>query len=121
MAEVNIKNVDEVDIDTILAEDIDFTGELSFEDPLMIKGKFKGEIKASGDLYIGEDAQVQAKIEANLVSLRGTLKGNVVAQKRVELFSTSTIVGDITSPNIIMESGSRFNGVCTMPEQGKVE
>lgn len=117
MAEVTIKSVDESDIDTILAEDIDFTGELSFEDPLMIKGKFKGEIKASGDLYVGEKAQVEAKIEASLVSLRGTLKGNVEAHKKVELFSSASIYGDITTPNIIMESGSRFNGKCAMPEK----
>ena len=31
MAEVSIKNVEESEIDTILSEDIDFKGELSFE------------------------------------------------------------------------------------------
>ncbi|MEW5814733.1 MAG: polymer-forming cytoskeletal protein [Spirochaetota bacterium] len=122
MAEVTIKPIDESDIDTILAEDIDFTGELNFTKPLMIKGKFKGEIKASGDLYIGEKAEVEAQIEANLVSLRGRLKGNISASTRVELFSTSSVEGDITTPNIIMESGSQFNGICTMrpdsPEKG---
>jgi cytoskeletal protein CcmA (bactofilin family) len=117
MAEINIKNVDEAEIDTILAEDIDFHGVLSFKDPLMIKGKFKGEIKASGDLYIGKDAEVEAKIEANMVSLKGRLKGNIYARSKVELFSTSSIDGDITTPNIIMESGSRFDGKCTMHPQ----
>ncbi len=117
MAEINIKTVDESQIDTILAEDIDFTGTLTFKDPLMIKGKFNGEIKASGDLYIGKDADVEATIQADLVSLRGRLKGNIYANSRVELFSTSIIDGDITTPNIIMESGSRFNGLCTMKQE----
>ena len=45
MAEVHIKDMDEHEIDTILAEDIDFEGHLTFKKPLMIKGKFKGEIK----------------------------------------------------------------------------
>lgn len=117
MAEINIKTVDESQIDTILAEDIDFTGTLTFTDPLMIKGKFNGEIKASGDLYIGKNADIEATIQADLVSLRGRLKGNIYANSRVELFSTSVINGDVTTPNIIMESGSRFNGLCTMKQE----
>ena len=58
MSEFRIKPVDESELDTILAEDIDFTGQLSFTKPLMIKGRFKGEIDASGDL-----ASVQAQID----------------------------------------------------------
>jgi cytoskeletal protein CcmA (bactofilin family) len=115
MAELRIKKVDDTEIDTILAEDIDFTGELSFGRPLMIKGKFSGTIKASGDLYVGDNAFVEARIEANVVSLKGKIKGNVYAKSRVEIFSSATVDGDITAPDIIMESGCRFNGMCNMP------
>lgn len=120
MAEIHIKGVDESEIDTILAEDIDFTGKLSFEDPLMIKGRFNGEIDASGDLHIGKDAVIEATVKANMVSLRGKMTGNIFAYSRVELFSTASIDGDITTPAIIMEGGSRFNGLCTMDSK-KIE
>ncbi|HUZ16943.1 MAG TPA: polymer-forming cytoskeletal protein [Spirochaetia bacterium] len=121
MTEVHIKNVEETALDTILAEDIDFTGELTFKKPLMIKGRFSGVINASGDLFIGDEAHVEAKIEANLVSLKGELVGNITARSRVELFSTSKVEGDISSPDIVMESGCRFNGICTMEDGKKVE
>lgn len=114
MSEISIKNVDESEIDTILSEDIDFTGELSFNKPLMIKGKFNGEIKASSDLFIGKDAVVTAQIEAELVSVKGTVKGNIKSGKNVELFASSVINGDISSPSIVMENGCNFNGICTM-------
>ncbi len=114
MSELRIQKIDETEIDTILAEDIDFTGELSFNKPLMIKGKFNGTIHASGDLYVGDDALVEARIEANVVSLKGRIKGNIFAKSRVELFSTATVDGDITAPDIVMESGCRFNGMCKM-------
>ena len=114
MAEVRIKNIDETEIDTILAEDIDYTGVLSFKDPLMIKGRFKGEIRASGDLYIGPNAVVEAKIEANLVSARGTVHGDIVAHSKVELFATASINGDIITPDLEIEGGCRFNGHCQM-------
>lgn len=118
MSEITIQSFDESEIDTILAEDIDFDGVLNFAEPLMVKGKFVGEIKASGDLYIGKEAVVEAQIEANLVSLRGRVKGNITAHKRVELFASAAVDGDITAPNIIMESGCRFNGQCNMQSPG---
>jgi cytoskeletal protein CcmA (bactofilin family) len=114
MAEVRIKDIDEHEIDTILAEDIDFEGRLSFKKPLMIKGKFKGEIKATSSLYVGEKAYVEAKVEANLVSSKGKIKGDMVGHSRVELFSTAQVEGDITSPDFVVESGCRFNGYCNM-------
>ena len=114
MSELRIGKVEEADFDTIRAEDIDFTGELSFSKPLMIKGKFNGTIHASGDLYVGGDALVEARIEANVVSLKGTIKGNIFAKSRVELFSTAAVDGDITAPDIVMGSGCRFNGMCKM-------
>jgi len=114
MAEVSIKNVEESEIDTILSEDIDFTGELVFKKPLMIKGKFTGIIKDSSDLYVGKDAVIKAQIDASIVSVKGRIEGNITSNTRVELYSTSRITGDITSPAIVMENGSTFNGICTM-------
>ncbi|MBN2354136.1 MAG: polymer-forming cytoskeletal protein [Spirochaetales bacterium] len=112
-----LKRRDEADIETVLAEDIDFTGVLSFKEPLMIKGRFKGEIKASGDLYIGEKADVEAKIEARTISSRGRIKGNVVGQSRIELFSTAVVEGDIRCPDLVVESGAVYNGTCLMEKK----
>lgn len=114
MPEIRINDMDENELDTILAEDIDFSGVLEFKKPLMIKGKFKGEIKASGDLYIGDNANVEARVEAALVSSKGRIKGDIVAQSRVELLSGARVEGDITTPDLVIESGCEFNGLCKM-------
>jgi len=114
MAEVRIKDIDEHEIDTILAEDIDFEGHLTFKKPLMIKGKFKGEIKSTSSLYIGEKAFVEASTEAAVVSSKGAHKGDIVGHTRVELFSTAQVEGDITTPDFVAESGCKFNGYCNM-------
>lgn len=119
MSELNIQSVEESEIDTILAEDIDFTGKLSFAEPLMIKGKFNGKIESSSDLYIGENAVVKAEIESSLVSLKGKLKGNIKAKKMVELFSTAEVIGDITTTQMVMESGCTFNGLCSMEKNNE--
>ncbi len=112
----HVPDFDEGEIDTILAEDIDFDGELTFSKPLMIKGKFTGEIKASGDLYVGTRAAVSARIEADCIVSRGRIKGDIIAGRRVELAASATVEGDISTPDLVVESGCRLNGLCTMRE-----
>ncbi|MBN1698208.1 MAG: polymer-forming cytoskeletal protein [Spirochaetales bacterium] len=119
MLEVRIKKVEENNIDTILADDIDFTGMVSFNKPLMVKGKINGEIDASGDLYIDEGAEVEAQIKAHIVSAKGKINGNITADAKVELFSTAIVTGDIVTPEIEIESGARFNGNCIMKGSGQ--
>jgi cytoskeletal protein CcmA (bactofilin family) len=114
MPEIRIKDIDEHEIDTILAEDIDFEGQLAFKKPLMIKGKFKGEITSNSSLYVGEKAYVEAKVESGLVSSKGKIKGDIVGHTRVEFFSSSNIEGDVTTPDFVVESGCKFNGYCNM-------
>ncbi|MDC7126496.1 MAG: polymer-forming cytoskeletal protein [Spirochaetales bacterium] len=119
MSDIQIQVIDEAEIDTIIADDIDFTGKLGFENSLMIKGKMKGDVKASGNFYVADGAVVDARVEANVVSVMGTVRGNIYAFSRVEIFSCGHVEGDITAPDIIMESGCSFNGICTMksPEE----
>ena len=114
MPDVRIKKIDENEIDTILADDIDFSGVVSFEKPLMVKGKLTGEISANGDLYVDEGAVVEAQVKANMVSARGKINGNIIARSKVELFSTAEVTGDIFAPQIEIESGATFNGNCIM-------
>jgi cytoskeletal protein CcmA (bactofilin family) len=114
MPDVRIKTIDENEIDTILADDIDFTGVVQFEKPLMVKGRINGEINANGDLYVDDGAVVEAEIKANMVSARGKINGNIEARSKVELFSTSVITGDIVAPKIEIETGATFNGKCIM-------
>ena len=121
MSDIQIQIKDEAEIDTILSQDIEFTGELGFDKSLMIKGRMKGNVKAEGDFYVAETAEVEARVEANIVSVMGKVKGNIFAYDRVEIFSCGHVEGDITAPDIIMESGCSFNGICTMKSPSEVQ
>ncbi|MDR1837875.1 MAG: polymer-forming cytoskeletal protein [Treponema sp.] len=114
MTDVYNDFMEETEFDTILSEDIDFTGTLNFEKPFLIRGKVSGEINASGVLVIDEDAVVNANIHAQRVLIRGQVKGDVVAVEKVELSLTGRLAGNLTAPEINMESGCIFNGRCTM-------
>lgn len=104
----------ESQIDTILGEDIQFRGRLDFKNSLKINGKFKGQITTAGHLIIGTSAHVDADIEASQVTVDGDLRGNIVANKRIDLNKAARMVGDIRTPDLRIESGSKYSGSCLM-------
>jgi cytoskeletal protein CcmA (bactofilin family) len=114
---MRIRSIDESTLNTVLAEDIDFDGELYFSEPLLVKGHVKGTVVSDTDLYINADAVVAARIEARKVSVKGEVRGDVVATERLELFSTARIDGNVKTPDLIVQSGCRLNGACEMSEQ----
>lgn len=118
MVDVQSSAVDEDTLDTILAADVDFSGDLSFREPLMIKGRVAGSIHTESDLHVDERAVVEANIYAGNVTVRGSVKGNIVASGKVELFASCRMDGDIRAAYVTMEQGSRFNGICTMTGSG---
>jgi len=106
--------LEDSDFDTILSPDIDFTGTLRFEKPFLIRGKVSGEINASGLLVIDENAVVNANIHALRVLIRGQVKGDITAVEKVEVTISGKLSGNVTAPEIFMETGCIFNGRCTM-------
>ncbi len=119
MAETNAKEIleDENKIDTVIADDIEFRGNLRFKNSLKIKGRFEGKIETEGHLIIGREAAVSADINARIVSVSGSINGKIKAQNRVELYKKSRTSGDIVSPDLYIENGSLFNGTCIMEEK----
>ena len=65
-------DVAEGQVTAILDKGASFEGMLSFEGTVRIGGKFKGEIFTKDTLIIGEDAEVDAQIEADTVLLAAT-------------------------------------------------
>lgn len=116
-----ILDLDEEDYNTILAPDIEFDGLIEFAEPLMIKGKVSGRIHASSDLLVDVGAEVNANIKAGRVVIKGSVKGNVTADKIVHVFTTGKLTGDVTAPEVVLDTGCFFSGVCTMTERSPAE
>lgn len=109
-----LADMEEYEFDTVLEEDINFSGFLAFKKPFLIKGRVSGEIKAEGPLLIAESAHIEANITSPKILVRGYVKGHLAAEERVDVTASGTVIGNITSPQIYMESGCTFNGNCTM-------
>ena len=117
MTDVHSDVIDDEEFDTILSKDIDFSGTLNFEKPFLIRGRVSGDIIARGTLVVDEGAIVDANINTSRVIIRGSVKGNVIASDKVEVTITGKLIGNVTAPEIFMETGCVFNGRCTMTEK----
>jgi cytoskeletal protein CcmA (bactofilin family) len=90
------------------------TGQLTFQGPARINGSVEGEIQCHGELTIGEEGEVRAKISSQTVVIQGLVEGNVTAKEKVELVAPARLYGNIDTPRLIISEGVVFEGNCSM-------
>ena len=106
-------------VDTTFDKQTDFDGDLKFDHSLKINGKFKGTIKTDGFLYVGKTADVVADIEAGIVILEGSVRGNIIARDRIEMMKTGKLYGDLDTAKLQIADGVVFEGNCRMIKERK--
>lgn len=101
----------------IIEEGCRFEGNLSFNGVVRIAGVVTGSIFSNDTLVISESAIINADINANIILITGTVKGNIKATSRVEIKKPARFEGTITSPSLIVEEGVIFHGVTKMKDK----
>jgi cytoskeletal protein CcmA (bactofilin family) len=92
-----------------------FTGEAVFKGMLRVDGRLKGHVSSQdGTLIVGTNGQVDANIEVSVATIHGTVNGDIVATKRIEIGRTSKVIGNIQTPALVIEQGAIFEGSCRM-------
>jgi cytoskeletal protein CcmA (bactofilin family) len=109
-----IREIQEGQITTVVAEDLEIKGTIRFKSSVMLKGVFEGEIFSEGLLVVGPTARVTASINTKTLISHGSITGNVVAGEQIVLKNSATHNGDLNSPFIMIENGAVFNGSCVM-------
>ncbi len=101
-------------VNSIIGAGSEFKGEFKINGLLRIDGKFTGTIETHGKVLIGQTGEVITDIEARVVVVGGTVRGNIFAHERVILLTTGNVNGNIITPSIVMEDGVNFEGKCTI-------
>lgn len=99
-------------IKTILGTNTFLKGNLKFKESLKINGNFVGSIEAAGLLVIGEEAKIQADVYAKSIVVSGLVKGDIVAEERVEMLPTGRVYGNVKAKKIKISDGVIFYGHC---------
>lgn len=111
------KNVRENDLTVFLGGESQLLGELIFTGQARLDGRFQGNIRGEGTLFIGPNAKIEAMVNAATVIISGELVGDVVATKRLELKAPGRLKGNISAPLVVMDEGVVFEGHCSMTDE----
>jgi cytoskeletal protein CcmA (bactofilin family) len=98
------------EITTLLGRGAVFEGKLTFEGTVRIDGRFKGEVFSDDVLVIGDGALVEAQIEVGEVIIQGTVVGNIVAKRSIEIHAPGRVKGDLHTPSLQVDKGVIFEG-----------
>ena len=99
---------------TLLGKGTDFKGVVSFDGTVRIDGRVEGEIYITGTLIVGEHAIIEGVISVGVLMNSGKINGTVTALEKIHILKPGVLVGDIRTPVIAIEEGSRFHGMCDM-------
>ena len=85
-------------------------GRLRCKQTLRIDGCIKGEVECEKTVLIGEGAKVFANIAADEVQIAGVVEGDIAARRKITLERTAVVIGDLTTPGIVIEEGAKLKG-----------
>lgn len=96
-------------------------GEAVFKGMLRVDGNLTGQISSNdGTLLVGTNGQVDANVNVSIATIHGTVNGDIVATKRIELGRSAKVVGNIQTPALVVEQGAILEGSCKMLQQNIV-
>ncbi len=110
--ELDIRDVGEGT--TFLGKNLTVKGTVSGDDNVQILGDYSGELNLNANLDIHQSANVVGNLQADSITLHGTIEGNVMARKKLHIYDTAKIKGDITTPVIAIQEGAQFDGKVNM-------
>jgi cytoskeletal protein CcmA (bactofilin family) len=102
------------EINAFLGRDTEFEGKLAFTGAVRIDGRFRGEILTEGTLIVGESAHIESDIHASHIIVSGEIRGNIVADDRIEIHAPGKVYGNINAPTVVIDEGVVFEGHCRM-------
>ena len=91
------------------------TGETNFQMMLRVDGHLTGTIMSDGGtLIVGTNGQVDANIAVAVATINGAVNGDIIATERIQLGRTARVMGNVSTPKLMVEDGAIFEGGCTM-------
>ncbi|HVP19199.1 MAG TPA: polymer-forming cytoskeletal protein [Spirochaetia bacterium] len=98
----------------VIGEGSIFNGRFYVNGSILIEGKFQGDIRTDDQLTVGPTGKVKTDIVAKRVTVAGTLIGNITASEEVSLLHTGKVLGNISTPKLILEPGVITEGKVTI-------
>jgi cytoskeletal protein CcmA (bactofilin family) len=89
-------------------------GQLKIEGEIFIEGTVKGTITSKSKVVLGASGKIEGDINCLEAEISGTVKGKINVKEILHLKANAAVDGDIITGKLVMESGVKFNGKCSM-------
>ena len=99
--------------DAVIGSSTRVRGRIHGDGDLAVDGTVEGDIAVRGDLTIGDGAKLSSNVEANAVTVRGELEGDVHARgafAELAVEAVARVRGDVTGESVALEEGAEFAG-----------
>jgi len=103
-----------VQVNSTIGTDSYFGGRFLVKGNMRIDGTVAGRVLLVDQLEIGPKARVKTSISATSVVVEGLVIGNISASRRILLLSTARVLGDLKTPELIIQDGVVLEGRCTI-------
>src|SRR5690606_35470823 len=84
---------------------------------LRIEGQVKGTIECQGTLHIAQGANVNARVEAENISVAGELEGEITCRGRLQILPSGRVTGKINTVTLVIHEGAFYEGELEMAGQ----
>lgn len=93
---------------SIIGSDVEIQGNVKTSGELQLDGKIMGDINC-GSLVMGETGAVTGLVQADNVTIRGNVEGEI-RSKTVRLEKSAVVNGDVYHENLSVEAGAKLSG-----------
>ena len=101
-------------IDTLIGKAARVQGDVEFEGGLHLDGRVAGNVRAVGEqgssLSVSEHGAIEGSVEADNVTLNGSVRGDIYATERVVLGPRARVFGNVRYGVIEMTLGAEIKG-----------
>jgi cytoskeletal protein CcmA (bactofilin family) len=114
------------ELSSLIAEDVQITGDLSFSSGIRIDGRIKGNLIAvpleSGKptralLVLSDKGRIEGSVRCGDAVINGTVIGDLEVEHFLELQSNSKVSGTIRYRHLQMDVGAAVQGQLVMTEE----
>lgn len=96
--------------ETYISEKVRLTGDIEADADISIDGEVRGNMISKKHVMLGMTSKFEGNIESDSALICGNFKGKIVAKRCLEVKTPATIVGDLISDSVRLDSGVAIQG-----------
>lgn len=97
-------------VQTVIGEGTEIRGTIRSTGVMRIDGFLEGTLEHAGELVVGPQGRLVAKVRAKSLALAGEIRGDVQVEGKLELLETARLHGNISAAQLVVHEGAVFEG-----------